>query len=151
MRNKKQLLALIEKTNKTLAEEAKEKKLGTKASKRILAQLSSDKVLESKRMVLEFREFVRREIMPEGWTAKGAHHTTPMKMRRQLEVDGAALLGRNPMTTKRYMDTLTAKNGPFSQHGDYVFLNVNYLAPEENPYWLDVDDEDDEDLPEFLT
>lgn len=121
----------IARVNTILEEEARVLDLGTSKSLEILSQIRGDNSAFSERAKLEFREYVRRQLLRK-----------PTPGKKQLELGGARLLGLSPATTKRYMEELRTEHGPFSGLGEVVILNRNYVSPKDDPYWVDWDEEE---------
>ena len=125
-RDKRELMRECERVNKVLEAEALKLGLGTKRS---LARMDEarlvDKVAFSYWAVLEFQEYVRRELADR-----------PTCSASILINNGARLLHISPVTTKRYLAVLRAGDGPFRSMGDIIMLNPNYTAGEDS-YWRD--------------
>jgi hypothetical protein len=124
-RDKRELERACERANKVLREEAQKLGLGTKKSlERMDEARQLDKVAFSYWATLEFQEYVRRRLEEH-----------PVLNESGLINGGARLLHLSPVTTKRYLATLLAGEGPFRGMGDMVMLNPNYPADED--YWQD--------------
>ena len=114
--------------NTLLRQEAIALDLGTTKSIKRLEACKGDLTAYSRWAELEFREFVRRRIQHRAGSATG------------LIIEGARLLDLSPATTKRYMQKLRSRRGPFSGLGDILTINPNYQPREEDDYWQDADD-----------
>jgi hypothetical protein len=127
MRSKYERQRECEQVNKILLADAKLKGLGTKSSRaRLDDARQNDSAAFSYWAGLEYREYIRRELEKRDTTS--ASH---------LIRGGAYRLGISPITAKRYLSTLTSEIGPFTQYGDLVMVNPDYVQPESDTYWQD--------------
>ena len=136
MRPKHELTKTSERVNTLLREEAISLRLGTKKSLRRLDECKSNMTAFSHWAELEFREYVRRQIEHRAGSASA------------LIIGGARLLGLSPATTKRYMEKLRTKGGPFSGLGDIIVINPNFQPRENDSYWQDVTEPDAGEQPD---
>lgn len=126
MRTKRTLLSECDRVNALLKEDALKLGLGTKNSLARMEACKGDLKAFSELALLEFREYVRRCLLESGSVNA-----------QVLIYGGARMLKLNPETTKRYLRTLRSRGGPFSGLGDVVIINPNYVAVEEDAYWVE--------------
>jgi hypothetical protein len=117
----------LERVNKILKDEAILLELGTKKSLPRLEQVKNDSKAFTYWAELEFQEYIRRSLEKCSTSAIAI-----------LINGGARLLKLSPITTKRYMGKLCLDNGPFVAQGDTIAINPDYVSPEEDSYWLEV-------------
>ena len=131
-RPKPELLRECERVNELLKKQAQKYNLGTKKSlQRLDEARQCDRDALSFWAQLEFVEYVRRQLEQH-----------PAIHASILINDGARLLKMSSVTTRRYLQVMRSKGGPFTGMGDTIMINSNYF--EQDDYWQD-DPTDQED------